>query len=244
VQPLAFARGLAAAAMSAGTRLHARSAARAVTRRPGGWRVATAAGHVDCARVLIATNASSGGLAPRVDRSQLAVRSFQIATRPLAPAERARILPGAPVVSDTRRVLRYFRLDRDGRVVVGGKGTFRAPRGPASFALQRRILATLYPDLADARIDFHWGGEVGVTLDRLPRLFVVDDGVLAALQDNGKGVAWCTASGAVLAEALTGAPLDSLPLPPARAPQPIPLHALRGLYKAAGSAWLRLRDGR
>ena len=81
-----------------------------------------------------------------------------------------------------------------------------------------------------------------VTLLRLPRLHVLDDGLLASVACNGKGVAWNTAIGQVLADALDGVPLDTLALPPARPVHAIPLHGLKQAIAATGAAWLRLRD--
>lgn len=241
VQPLSLVRELARAAQAAGAEVHEESAVLSIDREGAGWRLRTAQGHLRARRVLLATNGRSGGLWPALDRTVLPVWSFQVATDPL-PAS-AGVLPGGPVVSDTRRVLRYFRTDRDGRLVLGGKGTVRAPRGLASFELQRQALARLYPQLADAPIRHAWGGQVSVTLNRLPRLFVLGEGLLASVACNGKGVAWNVALGPVLADALCGAPLDSLALPPARPVQPIPLHALQQVYTAVGGAWLRLCDG-
>jgi glycine/D-amino acid oxidase-like deaminating enzyme len=127
-------------------------------------------------------------------------------------------------------------------VIVGGKGTLSAPTGPGSFNLQLQMLTKLYPELAADGFTHAWGGLIGVTLDRLPRLFSLGDGAWAALQDNGKGVAWCTASGLPLAEMLAGKDPRTLPLVPVTAPAPIPLHAFRKAYVAAGNAWLRALD--
>ena len=240
VQPLSLARELARAASRAGAAILARSPAIGIARDGVGWRVTTPGGHVLCRRVLLATNAMAGPLWPRLPASFLPVWSFQIATDPL-PADRG-VMPSGAVVSDMRRVLRYFRRDREGRLVVGGKGTIGAPRGPASFGEIRRTLARLYPDLAGAPTPYRWGGQVAVTLDRLPRLVTLDEGVAATLACNGKGVAWNVALGPVLADALTGADPRALPLPPARPLDPIPFHGLKKVYAAAGSAWLRLQD--
>lgn len=240
VQPLSLVRELARAAQKAGAILHTRSRATAMTRAGQDWRVATSAGSVTAQRVLVATNALAGPLSPPLARSFLPVWSYQIATDPL-PASAGVMRTGA-VVSDSRRVLRYFRRDRDGRLIVGGKGTPTGPKGFGSFNLQQLTLARLYPELAGVEPRWYWGGQVSVTLDRLPRLFVLDDGVLATLGCNGKGVAWNLALGPVLADALTGADPDTLPLPPVRPPAPIPFHGLKRLYAAAGSTWLRFRD--
>jgi glycine/D-amino acid oxidase-like deaminating enzyme len=234
VQPLAYARGLARAAAAAGTRIHAPSRATAIGRDGAGWRVTTEGGALRARRVLVATNALAGDLWPGLADTVIPVWSFQIATGPgLVP-------PGMPAVSDTRRVLRYFRADRDGRLVVGGKGRLRAPRGPGDFATQRHILARLYPRLADAPTSFAWGGQVALTLDRQPRLFALAEGVFATIGCNGKGIAWCTALGPELATLLTGG--ESLALPPVEPLRSIPLRRFKSVYAAAGSVWYRLRD--
>lgn len=240
LQPLAYARGLAVAAVRAGAQIYAKSPAVQIVRDGAGWRVVTEMGHVSCRRILIATNALTGNLWPGLARTILPVWSFQVATEPL-PAS-AGILPDGPTVSDTRRILHYFRRDVAGRLIMGGKGLLRAPLGPEDFGVQRRMIARLYPGQAHTPLTHWWGGQVAVTLDRFPRLFQLADGVLASFACNGKGVAWCTAIGPVLADALTGAPLEALPLPPVEPLRPIPFHSLKTVYAAAGSAWLRLQD--
>jgi len=234
VQPLSYARGLARAAMAAGAAIHAPSRATRIARDGAQWRIDTAEGALRARRVLIATNALAGDLWPGLARTMLPVWSFQVASAPGAvPAT-------MPVISDTRRVLRYFRADRDGRLVVGGKGTLRGPTSEESFALQRHMLGRLYPALAEVPLDFGWGGQVAITLDRLPRLFALDEGVFATIGCNGKGIAWCTAQGPELAGLLMGE--QPLALPPVEPLRPIPLHGLKALYGAAGSLWYRFRD--
>lgn len=241
VQPLSLVRELARAAAAAGAQVHEQSEAVAIERLAGGWQVRTAHGRVKARRVLLATNGRPGELWPALERTVLPVWSFQVATDPL-PASSG-VLPGGATVSDTRRIVSYFRRDAAGRLVMGGKGTIRPPRGLRSFDLQRRALARIYPQLADAPIRYWWGGQVSVTLNRLPRFFVLDDSLFATVACNGKGVAWNVALGPVLADAMSGVPLDTLALPPARPLQTIPFHFFKQAYTAAGSAWLRLRDG-
>jgi glycine/D-amino acid oxidase-like deaminating enzyme len=242
VNPMAYTRGLAVAAIRAGARVFTGSPVTALSKDGAGWRLSTPGGSLAAHRVLVAANLAKAGLLPAVARSQLGVWSYQVATRPLTAEERRVVLPGGPAVSDTRRVLRYFRLDAAGRLVIGGKGKAGPPAGEGDFALQRAMLRALYPALGDVPFDHVWGGEIGITLDRLPRFFVLGDGAWAILQDNGKGIAWCTASGAPLADLLTGADPANLPLIPPSTPRPIPFHGLRKLYVAAGNAWYRLRD--
>jgi glycine/D-amino acid oxidase-like deaminating enzyme len=241
VQPLAYTQGLALAAKKAGAIIHGDSPAIAMRRVGAAWRVSTPAGEVTAPKLLLAINAMGGDLLPALNRMVMPVWSYQIATAPLSSAERAGVLPTQVAASDTRRVLRYFRLDREHRLVVGGKGKSHAPRSPADFDFQRATLHRLYPALAGVPIDFRWGGQVAVTPDRLPRAVSLGPQAFANLGCNGKGIAWCTAMGQAFAESFATGSTGCLPIPvtPVR---PIPLHQLRRLYVGAGSAWLRFRD--
>jgi glycine/D-amino acid oxidase-like deaminating enzyme len=241
VQPLALTRALAKAAITLGVRLFTRSPVLSAERDGAGWRITTASGSVRAGKLLIATNALAGSLWPGLAEASLPVWTFQIATTPIAAEHRASILPQAQPVSDTRRVLRYFRVDGHGRVVIGGKGRTNAPRQASDFDLQQWTLARLFPALADQPIEHRWGGQLAVTADRLPRLFALGPGAFAHLGCNGKGVAWCCAMGPVLADLLDGGDPERSPVP-VTALSTIPFHRLRQVYVAAGSAWLRLRD--
>lgn len=241
VQPLAYARALARAAAAAGATIHARSPVVRIGRDGACWSLTTPTGQLKARRLLLATNGSTGRLWPSIARMILPVWSFQVATAPFPPGTRGSLLPDGQAVSDTRRVIRYFRRDAASRLIVGGKGTSHAPRRPQDFDLQRKMVARLYPDMADAALTHLWGGQVALTIDRLPRIVAIGPDALASLGCNGKGVAWNTALGPVLADALLTGDYAGLPIPVTR-PRPIPFHELRRVYVAAGSAWLRLRD--
>lgn len=244
VNPLAYCRGLARGAASLGVALHGHSHVRALEREGAGWRARTDGGTLRAGRVVVATTGYSDGLVPGLADSIMAVQSFQVATAPLSADQRRRILPGGEAVSDTRNLLRYFRTDAHGRLVVGGRGTLGPARGPAGFALVRMKLARLYPELADAPIEHAWGGFVAVNPpDRWPRLHRPAEGLWASMGCNGKGVAWASAFGRVLADAALGAREDDLPLPVTPMPR-IPLRMLRRLYIGAGTLWYRLMDRR
>lgn len=247
VQPLSLVRELARVAQAAGARLFERAPVLGLARQGSGWRLRTPGAVLDASRVLLATNgqphATAGtGPWPLLARCVLPVWSQQLATAVL-PAS-CGVLPGGPVVSDARRLLNYFRVDRTGRLVMGGKGLLRAPRGLRDFALQRRAIERIYPALAGVELTQHWGGRVSVTAGRRPRLFALDAAgqVLASVACNGKGVAWNLALGPVLADAMCGVPVDRLPLPPLERADPIPLHGLRPLYAAVGTQWMRWLD--
>jgi len=238
VQPLSLVRELARAAQRLGVQVHGNSPATAIARDGAGWRVTTPQGSVTAPRLLMATNALTGDVWPHLREATLPVWSFQIATAPLG---NARVIPQGQPVSDTRRVLRYFRSDSHGRLIIGGKGKASAPKDLADFSLQRETLGRLYPELADQPIEHGWGGQVAITIDRLPRIFALGNGAFAHIGCNGKGVAWCCAVGPVLADLLDGVDPEASPMP-VTSLRTIPFHQMRRLYVAVGGAWLRLRD--
>ncbi len=64
-------------------------------------------------------------------------------------------------------------------------------------------MTALFPELADARIDYCWGGMVDMTRDRLPRAGE-RDGVFYSMGYSGHGTQMSTYMGAVMAEVLDG----------------------------------------
>jgi glycine/D-amino acid oxidase-like deaminating enzyme len=241
VQPLAFVRGLARAAQQAGAAIHARSAVRRLESTLRGWRVETEGGGVTATTVILATNAYSDDLWPGLRRTVLPVQSYQVATRPLPPEVRRRVLPGGQVVSDLRRILSYFRLDPDGRLLMGGRGPLDDRGDPALFARLEEVARRLFPQIGDAPWEHRWSGRVALTADHLPHLHEPRPGVLAGLGYNGRGIAMATVMGRLLAERALGASHEELgwPVTPIA---PIPLHGWRLPAMAAVVRWKRFRD--
>lgn len=243
IQPLAYARGLARAALAAGAALHGASPVTALRREDGRWRVLTAAGRtVSTDRVIVCTNGYGGGLVPRLARTVVTMNSFQVATAPLSDNVRKTILPGGHVSSDTRKLLLYFRLDHEGRLLMGGRGRLGEPTAPTDWAHLERVLAKVYPQAAGAPITHRWGGRVALTRDFLPHLHEPEPGLLADIGCMGRGVGLQTLMGAAMARYAASGDRRHLPFPvvPIR---PIPMHALRRLYVSAIIAWYRLNDG-
>ncbi|HUF55728.1 MAG TPA: FAD-binding oxidoreductase [Thermohalobaculum sp.] len=241
LNPLAFARGLADAAIAAGAEIYGHSPAVALERVAGQWHVRTSAGLVRAERVLLATNAYTDGVHPAMRRSIVPVHSYQVATRPLPDDLRDVLLPGGVGLSDTRRLLNYCRQDARGRLVVGGRGGAGESTDAADYTAIVRALARLFPAAADLEVEYRWSGRVALTLDHYPHVGEIAPGLSVALGYNGRGVAMATATGRAMAEQLAGRPLSDLPLP-ARPIRPLPLHALRAPVLTAAIGLKRLQD--
>jgi sarcosine oxidase len=240
IHPLNYVRGLVRAALERGIGVHGRSPVVDIVRCGAHWEVGTPAAKITARRVLICANAYSGDLAGGLKRTFIAPNSFQIATEPLPQAVRNSILREGHVASDARRLLLYYRLDPEGRLLLGGRGTFRNPQSEAGFDHLERGMKAMFPQAADAEIAFRWSGRVAITLDHLPHLHDLGEGLYAVSGYNGRGVGLSSALGKVLGQWLLD-PANGLPLPMTK-PRHIPLHRLQELYVAAGSAWYRFRD--
>jgi glycine/D-amino acid oxidase-like deaminating enzyme len=241
IQPLAYARGLVRAAQAAGVRIHGQSAVTAMQQAGAGWKLQTASGaQVSAGQVVLATNGYSGDLWPGMAQSVLAANSFIVATRPLSGPAAESILPGQETVSTAQRLLLYFRKDAHGRLLMGGRGLFEDPTGPADFAHLERSLALLFPQLGKLDFEYRWAGRIAITRDFMPHVHEPAPGLTLALGCNGRGIALCTSLGHQLAGRLCDSRSDfAYPVTPL---QRLPLHGLQRFYIGAGVAWYSLLD--
>ena len=122
-------------------------------------------------------------------------------------------------VSDTRFVVNYFRLTPDRRLLFGGGEGYATRFPPDIAAFVRRRMLGVFPQLADVRIEYGWGGTLAITRNRMPCLSRPAPNVFAAGGYSGQGVALANWVGMAIAEAVRGADgifdmLASVPTPP------------------------------
>jgi len=241
LQPLAYTRGLVRAAQGLGVAVHGGTEVTALERRGSHWHASTATGaSVTAGQVLIATNGYTGALWPGLKRTVLAANSFIVATEPLKGAAADAILPRGETASTSQRLLLYFRKDAQGRLLMGGRGHFADPAGPADFAHLERSLELLFPQLGRLRYEYRWAGRIAVTRDFMPHVHTPAPGMTIALGYNGRGIALATSMGRHVAARMLDAGADfPYPVSPIR---PIPLHGLQRFYIAGGVAWYSLLD--
>jgi gamma-glutamylputrescine oxidase len=169
--------------------------------------------------VILAGNGYLEGVDADVEARVMPIDNYILATAPIGAGRPGGPIAGGEAVSDTRFVVYYFRPSADGRLVFGGGETYslKPPADIAGFV--RRHLARIYPELADTRIDYAWGGTLAITRHRLPFIRRVRPGVYAAAGYSGQGVALAPYIGKLMAEAALGRPeridaFASIPIPP------------------------------
>lgn len=238
VHPLAYARGLARAATQAGARVHGASEVTTLSRDRGRWRLATARAEVHARHLIIAGNGYTDRLWPGLAKNVVPVKSVVTATAPLSDNVRRSILPGGQHVSESRRVQAYFRMDPDGRFVMGGRGDALGPRDTAESGHLQQLSQRMYPQLEGATWSHSWSGFVAMTPEGMPRLLSLGDEAWSGLGFNGRGVAMATVMGRELANAVR----NEATILPHSTSTPIAGHAFRRVAVAARVAWGRCMD--
>jgi glycine/D-amino acid oxidase-like deaminating enzyme len=241
INPLSYARGLAQAAVARGAAIHGDTPAIALTRAGQRWKVSTPGGSLTASHVVLCTNAYTDRLWPGLAQTVVPVLSSVVATEPLSDNLRKAILPGREGVSETRRVLNWFGIDRDGRLIFGGRASQRESEDPQAFSPVLARLRCLFPILGEPRVQFRWAGYVALTTDHVPHLHELAPNLYAGLGYNGRGVAMSTMMGKLIAERVAGAREEDIALP-AAAVERIPLHGWRATGIALAIGWKRLQD--
>ncbi len=214
LQPLAYARGLAHAAVKAGAKLHTGSAVIRTGEANGRKIVGTASGEVSADWIIVATDAYSTGPWAQVRREQVHLPYFNLATRPLSANLRRSILPNCEGCWDTKEILSSFRMDQAGRLVFGSVGALRGTGIAVHKAWARRSLKRLFPQLGDVEFEAEWYGKIGMTDNALPRFHRFDRNVIGFSGYNGRGISPGTTFGRVLAHHVLGEIGEGdLPLP-------------------------------
>lgn len=214
LQPLAYARGLAKAAIGAGARLYSDSAVLTHEEQGGGHVLRTADGEVKADWVIVASEAYSKGPWEVIRKEQVYLPYFNLATTPLPGEQQQLILRGREGCWDTRKILSSFRMDQAGRLVFGSVGALRGTGTSIHKAWARRSIRRIFPQIADIPFEAEWYGMIGMTDNALPRLHKFAPNVLGFCGYNGRGISPGTTFGKVLAEHVLGRIAEKdLPLP-------------------------------
>lgn len=254
LHPLRYLLGLAAAAERWGASLHPHSEVLEWTKHGDEHVLATRGGTVRARNVIFATN---GFMPEHLHRAfygrPLPMISAIVVTRPLTGEElAAQRWQTAEQAITSKRILNYYRLLPDKRLLFGGRGhATGSDKGAArTFATLRRRLGTLWPNWRDVAIEYRWHGLICITLRLTPAIGRLDDdpSVLFAYGYHGNGVNTATWSGRQLADwvASTGTASNHVPesLPAmVRGITPrFPLARLRLHYLQARLALFRWQD--
>ncbi|PDT84879.1 FAD-binding oxidoreductase [Sinorhizobium sp. BJ1] len=246
IQPLAYARGLARAALAAGAQIFTETPLVAAERRGDAWKLTAGRGTLTARHVIVATEAYGAlidGAPWRTQTQELTVLPyFQFATNPLPDHVAGRILPERQGAWDTGLVMTSFRMDQQNRLIFGSIGRLDAMAAGTHRAFAARSVRKLFPFIGDFRFEYWWDGRIGMTTNNLPVMHVLAPNVVSISGYNGRGIAPGTVFGRALARHVTG---DSSAIPLAETPiTPDPWRNLKSAFYHAGAQAKHLIDRR
>ena len=113
-------------------------------------------------------------------------------------------MPRDLAACDVNEMLDYYRLSSDKRMLFGGRCNYSGREPKDIKATIRPRMLKVFPQLKDARIDFQWGGKIGIVINRIPQVGRIGDNVYYAQGYSGHGMNQAHIVGEILTEAICG----------------------------------------
>ena len=220
LHPAKYHRGLLSTAISSGATIVDNCMATRIDRVSSGFTVTTERGVVNASSVIIATNGytSRSDLTHWHRRRIVPIVSSIIATDELPTSLIDDLFPSQRTVTDTRKIVYYYRASPDRRrVLFGGRVSSSESTTTLSASRLHDELSTIFPQLSDCGISHSWGGTVGFTFDELAHTGE-DNGIYYSMGYCGSGVSMASYLGMRLGQKVLGLSsgisyFDNLPFP-------------------------------
>jgi gamma-glutamylputrescine oxidase len=199
VHPLNYTLGLARAAEAAGVVVYEHAAVQSIT--PGKKiEVHGAQGKVKARFAVLCTNAYNGRLSSLLKSRIMPVSTYMIATESLGAARANKLISNRAAVSDTNFILDYFRLSVDHRLLFGGRISYSNYEFRDNSAALRNRMLRVFPQLADVKVAYTWGGLLDITLNRAPDFGRLQNNIYYLQGFSGHGMALAGMAGKLVAE--------------------------------------------
>ncbi len=212
-----------------------------IARDGSGFTVTTAKGKITARDVVVATNGYTRPLTPWQRRRVIPIGSYIIATEPWPKEKMLALIPRDRALSDTRKLVFYYRLSPDQtRILFGGRVAYMENNPRVSAPRLHDWMTRIFPQLKPAKVTHSWMGYVAYTFDTLPHIGK-QDGLHYAMGYCGSGISLATYFGMRIGQQVLGraegrTPLDNIPFPTR------PLYSGNPWFLAPSIFYYRLRD--
>jgi len=234
IQPLAYAYGLARAALAEGATLYNQSPVISLEKEGEYWRLTTPNGSVLAKSVIIAVQGYPEAAFKDQIQNLVPFNYFQFATPPLDKEVLKTVLPGKNGAWDTNLILSSYRLDAMGRLIVGSVGNIENIAMGINKAWAARSIKKVFPQIGEVEFTHSSYGRIAMTPNHIPRFHVMGENLVMVTCFNGRGIGPGTMFGKLLAHYMMGGSAKDIPLPVLPI-TPVAMRFLRGLFYEAGS---------
>lgn len=254
LNPVKLLAGLRREAEHLGVPIYEGTKVESTSREGKGVAVHAARGTLRAARVVLATNAYSHHLFPRLLRRFIPLYDYILVSDPLPPDRLAAIgWDGRQGVTDGRAFFNYYRLTRDNRLLWGTseaayyRGNEVSPSHDHSEPHARGLRESFrrhFPQLGPLGFPYAWGGPIAGTTRMTPFFGALENGrILYGLGYTGHGLGTTRLAGKILAHLALERPSDLTRLPLlTQRPFPYPPEPFRTFAVAAVTRALRRVD--
>jgi len=243
LDPAKYHSGLFQKAIAAGATVIGNCPVTRIERGGDGFTVSTPRGEIAARNVAICTNGYTASVTPWMRRRVIPIGSYIIATEKLPLELTSTLMPTNRVMSDTRKLVFYYRLSPDKtRMLFGGRVAYKENDPRVSAPRLHDWMSKIFPQLGSAKISHSWVGFVAYTFDTLPHLGQ-QDGLYYAMGYCGSGVSLASYFGWRLGHKIIGSAegktsLDGLDF------QTRPFYTGDPWFLAASIAYYKWRDKR
>ncbi|MDG1438242.1 MAG: FAD-binding oxidoreductase [Emcibacteraceae bacterium] len=242
IQPLEYCHGLMLAAKLAGAKIYNGTPAQDIFNVSGKWYIKTEKGLLKADKVLIATNAYLSNIMPELKPTFTPMYYCQMATDPLNAEQLAHFLPGKNGTWDTRTVMRSYRTDEAGRLIIGTIGNIFMDKAPLLTSWANKMVRDTFPKIGSVKWTYKWAGRIACSKNYVPNFHHLGTGLYSINGFSGRGISPGTALGREMADFIMGTKkAEDLPLP-LKTPENVPFNLLREAFYETGSQLTRIKD--
>ncbi|MGI9464031.1 MAG: NAD(P)/FAD-dependent oxidoreductase, partial [Aestuariivirgaceae bacterium] len=171
LDPARYHQGLLEAATGSGAQIVPNCRVTGLRREADGFELETEKGRLTTRDVIVATSGYTGSLTPWHRCRIIPIGSYMIATEPLEDDLVAQLMPKGRVITDTRKLVVYYRVcPAHKRILFGARVAVSETDARAAAPALHAELARRFPQLQSRRISHAWMGFVGYTFDSMPHL--------------------------------------------------------------------------
>lgn len=242
IQPLEYCYGLMRAAEKAGATIYTGSPALDIFKVGDLWYIKTEKGLLKAKKVLVATNAYLSKICPDLERTFTPMYYCQMATDPLSEEQLENYLPGKNGTWDTRMVMRSYRTDEAGRLIIGTIGNIFMNKAPLFTSWANKMVKDTFPKVGPVEWTYKWAGRIACSKNYVPNFHHLSDNLYSINGFSGRGISPGTVIGREVADFMMEKKMaGELPLP-LKSPENVPFNLLREAFYETGSQLTRIKD--